>query len=127
MKLVVLGLVTAAAALAQVVEGTVVSAPDGATLAGVKVELAQNGYAMRRAMTDSQGAFRFDAVAEGDYTAEYTKPGYVQVGQGFNDLISIAGQAARRPVHVTAGADYYPAGSAHGAPGPDRGAGDRRR
>jgi hypothetical protein len=63
-------------------------ADGGAPIAGVKVELAQNESAMRRGSTDSQGFFRFEAVAEGDYSVELTKDGYTHVA------------ASRRKIHV---------------------------
>jgi hypothetical protein len=60
---------------AQVVEVTVL-ADTGAPIPGVKVELAQDGSAMRRGSTDARGVFRFDGVAEGDYSVELTCTGY---------------------------------------------------
>jgi len=79
MKLWAILLAAAGAAFAQTVEITVLSAGDGARVAGVKVELRQNDRAIRQGVTDGQGACRFDALEEGDYAAAYTKSGYRQV------------------------------------------------
>jgi len=96
MKLWAILPVAAMAAFAQTVEVTVVSAGEGTPLPGVKVDLVQNDSSMRQGFTDARGAYRFDAVREGDYTVEFNMSGYREANR----------MAAGPPrVHVGAGAN----------------------
>jgi hypothetical protein len=94
MKLLALALAASAAALAQTVEVIVLDVDGASPIGGVKVELAQNGSALRRGVTDAQGFYRFEAVADGDYSVELTREGYRHLNRT---------STARRPVHVVSG------------------------
>jgi uncharacterized GH25 family protein len=93
MRFLLIAMLAAAAAFAQAVEVTVVNSDDGSPIAGVKVELAQKESAARQGSTDAQGVFRFEAVAEGEYSVELTKSGYRHLNR------------SRRWIHVAAGGD----------------------
>ena len=100
MKWWAVALLAARVLAAQAVEGTVIG--DGRPLAGVKVELAQNGSAMRRAITDAQGVFRFDDVAAGDYALEYTLQGYREVGRPASNARRVHVAAGTNPIRIEA-------------------------
>jgi hypothetical protein len=78
----------------QTVEVSAVNSADGSPVPGVKIELRQDGKSVRQGTTDAQGAYRFDALPDGDYTADLMKFGYRPFDRD---------TAARRPFHVTAG------------------------
>jgi 5-hydroxyisourate hydrolase-like protein (transthyretin family) len=82
------------AMLAQSMEVSAVNSADGTPIAGVKVELRQAGKVAGQGTTDAQGAYRFDALPDGDYTAEFTKFGYRRL-----DRYTAEGH----PFHVAAG------------------------
>src|ERR1035438_3701719 len=76
MRLVGVMLACAAVLAAQTVEGTVVNPVTKAGVADVDVRLlgkADNNYA---ALTDAQGYFRFDNVADGSYSLDCGKEGF---------------------------------------------------
>jgi len=75
-KLVWLGIIGAAAAAAQIVEGTVYDAVTGAGAAGVKVELLKQTTPFYETSTDGGGHFRFDHIREADYAVRYQSPDY---------------------------------------------------
>lgn len=93
MKWVAILWIAAGCLSAQTVEVSVVDSAGG-PVAGVKVELRQDAKSVQQATTDAQGAYRFDSLPDGDYTAEFTKAGYRSENRG---------APARRPFHVTAG------------------------
>src|SRR5262249_55939293 len=68
---VILSLAAVSAASAQTIAGTVRDETGGA-LPGVTVELRVGGGTPRAAVTDSQGQYRFDRVAQGRYRATFT-------------------------------------------------------
>jgi len=95
MKAMCLWLLTATGLAAQIVEGTVINSTAGVPLAGVRVRLVA-GKSVIDGISDAQGAFRIEGVKDGDYTAEFSKKGFRQPDRN---------AAARRPFHVTAGAN----------------------
>lgn len=96
MKVMLLCLLAAPGLLSQVVEGTVLNATGGVPLAGAKVQLFQGDKSVYEVVSDSQGMFRIEGVKDGDYTAGFSKKGFRQPDRN---------AAARRPFHVTAGAN----------------------
>src|SRR5580698_9222668 len=70
-KLLCLLFLGTACAVAQTVEGTVLDAATGSGVAGVKVELVQEGSVLYDTITDPAGRFHFDKVKEGDYGDRY--------------------------------------------------------
>ncbi len=66
----------ATCAAAQIVEGTVVDSAAGSAIAGVTVQLFQDGYPWYTTTSDAHGHFLFDHVQNGVYTANYTSPDY---------------------------------------------------
>jgi uncharacterized GH25 family protein len=93
---------TAAALLAQTVEGRVVNSATGAGIAGVDVNLVQGGITAYSATTDSQGRFRIEAVKDGTYIAHYKAPSFWPVpgflGTGSQPLFRVA--LGSDPVHL---------------------------
>ena len=96
MNLLCLALALSPVLLAQAVQGTVANAGNQAPLPGVTVQLRQAGNIVQQTVTDSQGAFRFQTVNPGDYTAEFGKPGFQPPARS---------SPVRRPFHVAAGAN----------------------
>jgi hypothetical protein len=82
-------------ASAQVVEGTVVDSVSGAPVGGASVQIENAGKTPYQAVSDAQGAFRVEGVADGSYTAFALKSGFQTVRD----------EAALRPFHVVAGLD----------------------
>ena len=90
MRKIVCGLLLCAACAAQTVEGIVTDYTTGAGIPGVTVELvaarfkspndrlfaALEGKGVYTTLTDVQGRFRFDNVADGSYAARYTADRY---------------------------------------------------
>jgi hypothetical protein len=70
-------LATAAALMAQSVEGTVVNRLTGAPIDGVEVTLSQGGSALYKTSTDAQGVFRLDSVKPGAYSPHLQKRGFI--------------------------------------------------
>jgi carboxypeptidase family protein len=81
MKLLGACLLASCALLAQTVEGTVTNASSSAPIAGVIVRIQRSGKPEKEAATDSQGAYRMDGLQPGDYTIEFSKPGFRQHGR----------------------------------------------
>jgi hypothetical protein len=96
MKGLCLSLLAAACVQAQIVEGTALNATAGIPLAGVKTKLLQGEMTVYETESDPQGAFRIEGVKDGDYSAAFSKKGFRQPDRN---------AAARRPFHVTAGAN----------------------
>jgi hypothetical protein len=94
MNVIALVLVSAATLSAQSVEGTTVRAADGQPLAGVNVRLLKGERTVEDAKSDTQGAFRFDGLADGDYSLEFYLQGYRAPDRA---------SPARRPFRVIAG------------------------
>jgi 5-hydroxyisourate hydrolase-like protein (transthyretin family) len=82
-------------ALAQVIEGTVVDSVTGAPIGGASVQIENAGKSPYQTVSDEQGAFRIEGVADGNYTAFALKNGY----------LTVQDDAARRPFRVVAGLD----------------------
>ncbi len=57
-------------------EGTVRDAETGETMVGVTVVLYQNGGLVKGAMTDLEGYFSFEAIAQGVYDIEFRVIGF---------------------------------------------------
>jgi hypothetical protein len=68
-------LVAGSALCAQVIEGTVVNSVTGQPIAGASVDIAGKGAAYK-AVSDAQGAFRIEGVADGVYTPKVEKGGF---------------------------------------------------
>ena len=60
------------------ISGRVLSGDSGLALAGVKVKLIQNDT-NRSTLTDTHGDFSLSALAEGDYTLEFSKDGFAHL------------------------------------------------
>lgn len=84
------------------VAGTVVTADESATpLPNVPVSLAMSQLGLPRiVLTDQQGRFRFEGVADGAYFVNAQKPAWVAVRTGMR---AIAGQSLGIPVAVSGG------------------------
>jgi hypothetical protein len=82
-------------ALAQVIEGSVVDSVTGAPIGGASVQIENAGKSPYQTVSDQQGAFRVEGVADGNYTAFALKNGY----------LTVQDEAARRPFRVVAGLD----------------------
>lgn len=82
-------------AWAQIIEGTVVDSISGAPIGGASIQIENAGKAPYQAVSDEQGAFRIEGVADGAYTAFALKNGY----------LTVQDQAARQPFRVVAGLD----------------------
>jgi 5-hydroxyisourate hydrolase-like protein (transthyretin family) len=80
---------------AQVIEGTVVDSVTGAPISGASVQIESARTTPYQAVSDAQGAFRIEGVADGAYTAFALKTGFQTVQD----------EAARRPFRVVAGLD----------------------
>lgn len=91
MKLLAALFASCFALTAQVIEGTVVDSVSGAPVAGASVQIGK-AYS---AISDGNGAFRIDGVAEGSYTALAFKDGF----------LTLQDEHARRPFRVAAGLD----------------------
>jgi hypothetical protein len=63
-------------AAAQRVEGTVVNAASGSGIAGVSVELLQEGKSVYSTTSGSRGDFAFLAVRSGNYRVRYSSPDF---------------------------------------------------
>jgi hypothetical protein len=85
-----------AALYAQGVAGTVLNSATGAPVAGVTIEIQQDGKTVYQAVSDGQGAFRIDGMAPGGYNAKYSKSGFREPDRN---------APARRTFHVSAGSD----------------------
>jgi hypothetical protein len=68
-------LLASSALCAQIVEGTVVNSLTGQPIAGASVDVAGKGAA-HKAVSDSQGAFRIEGLADGAYTPKVEKRGF---------------------------------------------------
>ena len=95
MKLAAAFLAICSGLFGQVIEGTVVDSVSGAPISGASVEIENAGKTPYQAVSDAQGAFRIDGVADGAYTAFALKAGFQTVQD----------EAARRPFRVVAGLD----------------------
>jgi hypothetical protein len=82
-------------ALAQVIEGTVVDSVTGAPIGGASVQIENAGKSPYQTVSDEQGAFRIEGVADGSYTAFALKNGF----------LTVQDEAARKPFRVVAGLD----------------------
>jgi hypothetical protein len=84
------------------VSGVVVTADDtAAPLAYVPVALAVSQLGMPRVvLTDAEGRFRFEEIADGSYFLNAQKPAWVTVRTGMR---SIAGQSLGIPISVSGG------------------------
>jgi outer membrane receptor protein involved in Fe transport len=58
------------------VSGRILDVNGGFAVGGAKLELQKNGKTVATSTTSSQGTFRFDDVAPGDYSILITAPGY---------------------------------------------------
>jgi len=76
MRLLGLMLACSAALAAQTVEGTVVNSVTKAGVADVDVRLLGKGDNNYATLTDAQGYFRFDNVADGSYSLDCGKEGF---------------------------------------------------
>ena len=84
---------TASGLLAQV-EGSVVNSSTGAPLAGAAIRILKEADVAYRTVSGPQGEFRIEGMATGDYTAEFSHPGFRQPDPN---------AVPRRPFHVAAG------------------------
>jgi 5-hydroxyisourate hydrolase-like protein (transthyretin family) len=95
MKLAAAFLAICSGLFGQVIEGTVVDSVSGAPVSGASVQIENAGKTPYQAVSDAQGAFRIEGVADGAYTAFALKAGFQTVQD----------EAARRPFRVVAGLD----------------------
>ena len=84
----------AASALLAQVEGSVVNSSTGAPLAGAAIRILKEADVAYRTVSGPRGDFRIEGMATGDYTAEFSHPGFRQPD---------GNAAPRRPFHVAAG------------------------
>src|SRR5262245_59381715 len=95
MKLCCALLWTVSALFAQKVAGTVTNSITGMPVPGVTVTVAAPGRSGHTAATDAQGAFRFENIPDGQYTANFAMAGFLPPGR----------QALPKPFRVTSGSD----------------------
>jgi hypothetical protein len=82
-------------AFAQIIEGTVVDSVTGEPVSEASVQIGSAGNAAYQTVSDAQGAFHIDGVADGTYMAIPFKTGFQTPGDA----------AALRPFRVGAGLD----------------------
>ena len=93
MRIVCASLMAASGLLAQV-EGSVVNSSTGRPLAGAAIRILKEADVAYRTVAGPQGEFRIEGIATGDYTAEFSHPGFRQPDRN---------APPRRPFHVDAG------------------------
>ena len=96
MKVVLPFLMAAAPLLAQVVEGTVINSATRLPAPGVTITIESTARTAFETTSDDRGAFRFEGVPPGLYTAAFSDSGF---------LPPAPDSPARRPFRIAAGSD----------------------